>query len=127
MSAKLAHPVERYYEPPRALDPCCGSKMMWFDRTNPDVVFGESSQMSKQDDKEWREGVLMAVSILVAAHDQPTMGGDVLHELGLSDADCSNLDDFDKHNLKKVRDSQRSLKKLRGLKLTTPDNLASKS
>jgi SAM-dependent methyltransferase len=23
------------------LDPCCGSRMMWFDRDNPDVVFGD--------------------------------------------------------------------------------------
>lgn len=26
---------------PRVLDPCCGSRMMWFDRQNPDVVFGD--------------------------------------------------------------------------------------
>ena len=25
----------------RVLDPCCGSRMMWFDRANPDVVFGD--------------------------------------------------------------------------------------
>ena len=25
----------------RVLDPCCGSRMMWFDRNNPDVVFGD--------------------------------------------------------------------------------------
>lgn len=25
----------------RVLDPCCGSRMMWFDRDNPDVVFGD--------------------------------------------------------------------------------------
>lgn len=25
----------------RVLDPCCGSRMMWFDRKNPDVVFGD--------------------------------------------------------------------------------------
>lgn len=24
---------------PRILDPCCGSRMMWFDRQNPDVVY----------------------------------------------------------------------------------------
>ncbi len=23
------------------LDPCCGSKMMWFDRQNPNVVYGD--------------------------------------------------------------------------------------
>lgn len=25
----------------RVLDPCCGSRMFWFDRNNPDVVFGD--------------------------------------------------------------------------------------
>lgn len=25
----------------RVLDPCCGSRMMWFDRTCPDVVYGD--------------------------------------------------------------------------------------
>lgn len=25
----------------RVLDPCCGSRMMWFDKLNPDVVFGD--------------------------------------------------------------------------------------
>lgn len=26
---------------PLILDPCCGSRMMWFDKNNPDVVFGD--------------------------------------------------------------------------------------
>jgi len=25
----------------RVLDPCCGSRMMWFDRKHPDAVFGD--------------------------------------------------------------------------------------
>lgn len=25
----------------RVLDPCCGSRMFWFDRNNPDAVFGD--------------------------------------------------------------------------------------
>lgn len=25
----------------RVLDPCCGSRMMWFDRRHPDAVFGD--------------------------------------------------------------------------------------
>lgn len=29
---------------PIALDPCSGSRMMWFDRLNPDVVFGDKRQ-----------------------------------------------------------------------------------
>lgn len=28
----------------RVLDPCCGSRMMWLDRDNPDVVFGDIRQ-----------------------------------------------------------------------------------
>lgn len=26
---------------PRVLDPCCGSRMMWFDPQHPDVIFGD--------------------------------------------------------------------------------------
>lgn len=26
---------------PRVLDPCCGTRMMWFDRAHPDAVFGD--------------------------------------------------------------------------------------
>lgn len=29
------------FTPRRVLDPCCGSRMFWFDRQNPDVVFGD--------------------------------------------------------------------------------------
>ena len=25
----------------RVLDPCCGSRMMWFDPQNPDAIFGD--------------------------------------------------------------------------------------
>lgn len=30
----------------RVLDPCCGSRMMWFDRQHPDVVFGDKRKES---------------------------------------------------------------------------------
>lgn len=30
----------------RVLDPCCGSRMWWFDRRNPDVVFGDKRNES---------------------------------------------------------------------------------
>lgn len=26
---------------PRVLDPCCGSRMFWFDREHPDAIFGD--------------------------------------------------------------------------------------
>ena len=63
---------------------------------------------------QWEQGVLMAASVLIACHDQPTMAADVLHELGLSNADCSDLDDFDKENLRKAQ-GERGKIKLRGL------------
>lgn len=33
---ELNLPVEKLI-----LDPCCGSRMMWFDRSHPDVIFGD--------------------------------------------------------------------------------------
>ena len=60
--------------------------------------------MSKSSVKlnPWSEGVLMAASVLVATHDEPTLAATILKELGLSDADCSQLDDFDKESLRKL-------------------------
>ncbi|NMG64914.1 hypothetical protein GPA19_08140 [Azoarcus indigens] len=65
---------------------------------------------------EWAEGVLMAVSVLVATHDEPTAAADVLNELGLSKADCSGLDDFDKTNLRKIMRAGRGKIALTGLR-----------
>lgn len=42
---------------PLILDPCCGSRMMWFDRRHPDVVFGDRRQESMTlNDKGARNG-----------------------------------------------------------------------
>lgn len=71
---------------------------------------------------EWEQGVLMAVSILIATHDQVVAGADVLRELGLSKADCSRLDDYDKRNLAKVQGELNGQIKLRGLALSDPDH-----
>ena len=30
----------------RILDPCCGSRMFWFDRQNPDVIYGDNRKQS---------------------------------------------------------------------------------
>lgn len=70
---------------------------------------------------EWEQGVLMAVSILIATHDQVVAGADVLRELGLSKADCSQLDDYDKRNLAKVQGELGGQIKLRGLALSNPE------
>jgi SAM-dependent methyltransferase len=32
------------YSNKRVLDPCCGSRMFWFDKNHPDVVFGDIRQ-----------------------------------------------------------------------------------
>ena len=29
----------------RVLDPCCGSKMFWFDKANPDVTFCDNREL----------------------------------------------------------------------------------
>ena len=30
----------------KILDPCCGSRMFWFDKEHPDVVFGDNRELS---------------------------------------------------------------------------------
>lgn len=40
---------------PKVLDPCCGSRMMWFDRQNPNTVFGDRrSQVVTVTDRSQR-------------------------------------------------------------------------
>lgn len=43
---------------PRVLDPCCGSRMMWFDRGHQDVVFGDRRRevLTVTDRSHGREG-----------------------------------------------------------------------
>jgi hypothetical protein len=31
----------------RVLDACCGSRMFWFDKQNPDVVFADNRELEK--------------------------------------------------------------------------------
>ena len=31
--------------PEKALDPCCGTRMMWFDRQHPSVVYGDGLRL----------------------------------------------------------------------------------
>ncbi len=69
---------------------------------------------------QWEQGVLMAVSILIATQDQVVAGADVLRELGLSNADCLKLDDYDNRNLVKVQGELGGQIKLRCLALSDP-------
>lgn len=40
----------------RVLDPCCGSRMMWFDRNNPDVEFCDIRQVENEKIWESKDG-----------------------------------------------------------------------
>ena len=69
--------------------------------------------MLKMD--EYTHGALVAVSILMAVHDQPVMAADVLKEMGLQNADVKELDDYDKKNLRRVQGELDGHIRLRGL------------
>ena len=55
---------------------------------------------------EFGQGVLYAASLLVALYDQPGMAATIVREAGLSKADCSTLDDYEKKNLGKLMNEQ---------------------
>lgn len=64
---------------------------------------------------EQEQGAMLAISVLIALHDQPGMAADVLVELGLHAADCTELDEYDKQNLKKIQGERGGSIRLRGL------------
>ena len=51
---------------------------------------------------EFEQGVLMAASVLNSLFDQPTAAANVINELGCGGVDCSEMDDFDKTNLRLI-------------------------
>lgn len=69
---------------------------------------------------EFERGALMAVSVLMGTHDEPTMASDVLREMGLTSADCSDLAEYDQQNLRRVRGEHGI--RLRGLGRTQRHN-----
>lgn len=64
---------------------------------------------------DWEQGVLMAASVLISLHDLCVPAADVVSQLGLANADCSSLDEFDKQNLRKIQGDLSGAIKLRGL------------
>lgn len=64
---------------------------------------------------DWEEGVMMAASVLISTHDFCVAAADIVKELGLTQADCSELDEFDKENLRKIQGELGGVIKLRGL------------
>jgi len=51
---------------------------------------------------EFEKGVMYAASVLLHMHDEPVQAATIIREAGLEDADCSELDDFEKINLRKI-------------------------
>jgi len=55
---------------------------------------------------EFEHGALIAAGLIVALHDQPTVAGNVLEQMGLQNSDCSMMDEYDKINLRLIEDSE---------------------
>ena len=78
---------------------------------------------------QWEEGALMAAATVVACHDMPVVAASVLCNLGLSTADCSALDEFDKISLRKVQGELHGSILLKGLdaEVTAQPDLTSRA
>jgi hypothetical protein len=59
--------------------------------------------MTKGKISEFDQGVLYAAGILACYVGEPTYAADLLKEAGLTDADVSEMDEFDKGNLRSLR------------------------
>lgn len=64
---------------------------------------------------DFDRGVLVAASLIVFTHGMTEVAADVLLEAGLTVADCSELTEFDKRNLRKVQTARKGQLALRGL------------
>jgi hypothetical protein len=51
---------------------------------------------------EFEQGILCAVGLVCKIADQPVIAANILREVGLTNADCSSLDDYGKLNLMAV-------------------------
>lgn len=49
------------------------------------------------------QGVLYAAALLVRLHDAPVLSAAIIKEAGLGEADCKDLDDFEKEILHKLK------------------------
>ena len=63
---------------------------------------------------EFEQGVLMAASVLNSLYDQPGRAASVINELGCGGVDCTEMDDFDKTNLRLIT-ADSSFLNLKGL------------
>lgn len=51
-------------------------------------------------------GALVAISLLIELYDQPTIAANLLKEMGLSDADLSNLEPQDRKNIERIHNEK---------------------
>ncbi|MDO8728515.1 MAG: hypothetical protein Q7K26_01340 [bacterium] len=51
---------------------------------------------------EFAKGILFAAAIVQATSRTPVIAADILREAGLTHANCAELDDYDKENLRIV-------------------------
>jgi hypothetical protein len=61
----------------RVLDPCCGSRMFWFDKSNPEAVFGDIRRENAifHDKRTGRRPLVVAPDIVVDFTDLPFRDG----------------------------------------------------
>lgn len=71
-----------------------------------------------RDTDDFNAGIMVAASILVSMHNDTILAADIIREAGLSDFDCSGLDEYDLINLRKVNERQGM--DLRGLAAAQP-------
>jgi hypothetical protein len=57
-------------------------------------------------EKGFKEGVLYAAGLLGRYFDRPTEAAWIVLEAGYSDVDCGNMDEFDKQNLRSIKDEK---------------------
>lgn len=54
----------------------------------------------------FNKGVLCAAGILVRLFDQPMMAAAIINECGLNNSDCSSMDQYDRNNLKLLKNER---------------------
>lgn len=86
-----------------------------------DALLETAPQVRAQMD-EWTRGALMAVSVQLALHGDTVAAADTLVNLGLTKADCSALDEFDRATLQQLHIEARV--SLRGLDGPLRENTA---
>lgn len=85
----------------------------------PDVIKGDSISLNintlpkNTNLTEFELGIIHAVVVLQELHDKPELSASILKECNLSEIDCSELDDYEKKNLKII--NKEYLTDLKGL------------